>query len=447
LVKLNGGARGEAVRILAKVRTGGAYADDLLQDALCRSGLEQSDRALLSELVHGTLRWRGQLDWVLARFFKGDFAASPSSLQSILEIGLYQLRFLDRIPTYAAVSQAVALAKDAGGARWGGLVNAVLRRYLREGEDIEFPDLEKGSAWAISVRYSHPQWMIERWLRRFGTKRTVEYCKFNNSRPRKSLRISRSKMSVDAAVSYLTNLGVEVRRSAYFDDFLLCSGSLDVAADTNFVRGCFSVQDESTAIASTLLRPQQGDTILDMCAAPGGKTCHLTHLSGDSARIVAVDVQFDRLLKVRENAMRLDLKSILPVQADARRLEGGRFDKILLDAPCSGLGVLSRRSDLRWRKGPDDIRRIASLQRDLLSQAAGLLAARGTLVYSTCTLEKEETNDVVRQFLQENDDFRIDAGPAGIPHAFRDTSGCWLSYPFQHSMDGTFAVRLVRKAG
>lgn len=445
LASLNGDARGAAVRILDDVRLGGAYADDLLQNSLHRLGLAQADKALLVELVQGTLRWRGQLDWILTRFFKGDFDASPSRLRSILEVGLYQLRFLDRVPTYAAVSEAVSLAKQTGGVRWGGLVNAILRRYLREGKRIEFPAIKTDPTTAISVTYSHPPWMVERWLRRFGLTQTVEYCKFNNRRPTKSLRVNCAKMSTDEAANYLNGLGVEVKRSAYFDDFLLCSGSLDIAGDPNFVRGCFSVQDESTAIAATLLRPEADETVLDMCSAPGGKTCHLAHLSGDAARIIAVDVRLDRLLRVRENSRRLELNSIVPVLADARSLHGGPFDKILLDAPCSGLGVLSRRSDLRWRKRPEDIKRIATVQRDLLHKAGRLLKRGGALVYSTCTLEKEETENVIEEFLQVNNDFTVDHEGAGLPSIFQDRSGFWYSRPFEHTMDGTFAARLVRK--
>ncbi len=445
MARSSASVRGTAAAILDQVRRRGAYADELLDNSLRHNHWKPEDRALLIELVNGTLRWRGQLDWILAGLFRGNYESSSSLLRSILEVGLYQIRFLTKVPGYAAVSETVGLAKKSGGPAWGRLVNAVLRRYIRDEKALQWPSPRKPAAELIAVQFSHPEWIVNRWLKRFGCGKTIAFCEFNNRRPVLSLRVNPARARADRVRDQLASAGVQTEPSRYFKDFLRVSGSLDVARNQAFLEGRFTVQDESTAIPSILLNPQAGERVLDMCAAPGGKACHLAHLAEDSATVVAVDIRMDRLHRLRQNVQRLRLGSIKPVLADATCLPTGAFDKILLDAPCSGLGVLGRRADLRWRKQSEDIAAIKKVQRKLLQQAAKLLKNDGAIVYSTCSLEKEETEDIVAEFIEANEDFRVDTRRQDLPELFQTPEGYWRTLPFEHETDGTFAVRLVRR--
>ncbi len=434
------------VDILSAVRTRGAYADQLLKSTFESEAILPADKALLVELVHGTLRWRGQLDWVLAELYHRNFRKVSTILKSILEISLYQIRFLEKVPHYAAVSEGVRLAKQLGGPEWGKLVNGILRNYLRRESSIKLPEVRHDPVAAISVRHSHPDWIVRRWLQRYGESDTVRYCTYNNQRPCLSARVNLTKTSSEELIAQLQELEVTARRSEYFSDYLVLSGLVNPADNLLFQDGFFTIQDQSTALASLLLEPEPGDRILDLCAAPGGKTCHLAHLTQDRAEILAVDVNKDRLAQIGESAKRLGLSSIKVKLTDARSLSGSTFDKILLDAPCTGLGVLSRRSDLRWCKQPADLKKIVAIQIALLQNAARLLTPGGKLVYSTCSLEPEETEELLDRFLQQNEGFAL-AGTDVLPlQKFASRDGFFRSLPHVHGTDGAFAAALVRTA-
>jgi 16S rRNA (cytosine967-C5)-methyltransferase len=433
-----------AVDILEKIFADGLYADEALANSLAVSKLNQRDRSLLVELVNGTVRWRGQLDWILRELFHGRFDTSPLRLRAILEVSLYQLKFLDKIPSYAAVSEAVELAKILGGQAWGRLVNGVLRSYLRDAQKFSAPPRGKNLAAALAIQYSHPQWMLERWLARYDLAETERLCECNNRRPLISVRINPAKTTRALLLKKFEELGMRAEPSKFFDDFILLHQPDDVSALPLFQQGWFAIQDESTAIPCRLLSPQKGETILDICAAPGGKSCYLAHLVEDDARIIAVDRNPKRLRLLQQNVARFNLKSIRPVVADGASLTLKPVDKILLDAPCSGLGVLARRSDVRWKRTLDDITNIQKLQRALLENAHRLLKPGGALVYCTCTIEPEENEMVVRHFLEEHKNYEIEMKDANFDSKFFSADGFFRTLPQRHAMDGSFAVKLIK---
>lgn len=436
-------ARKISFELLERISNNGKFSNELIQDSLKKWNLSQKDRALILELVNGTLRWRGQLDWILSKYFRGNFEESPNKLKRILEVSLYQLRFLDKIPEYAAVSEGVKIAKEAGGNSWGRVVNGVLRNYLRKNSTLKLPSIKSNPVSAVSIQYSHPQWLVQRWLDRYGLERTVRLCEYNNRRPAVTLRVNSKKTTRTDLLRELETSGVHAGRSKYFKDFIKVSKPQNVTELPMFHEGYFTVQDESTAIAPLLLAPQKGEVVLDMCAAPGGKACYMAQQVGEGGKVLAVDVNPNRLKLLKENAARLRLKSVHAVVGNSAEIKLSQVDKILLDVPCSGLGVLAKRADLRWKRKPRDILNIRKVQKELLENAARLLKDGGVLVYSTCTLEPEENEELIVEFLDENPNFEIDRSFKSLNETFSSPEGFWRTMPYEHQMDGAFAVRLI----
>lgn len=433
-----------AYEILTRVLSEGTHADQAFEQVLKKSHLPAKDVGLLTELVNGTLRWRGQLDWVIKSYYRGKWSGLPPALLRILELGLYQLMHLSKVPAYAAVSESVEIARREGGEQWSKLVNGILRSYLRTGAKLQFPGIAEQPVEAVAVNYSHPSWLVRRWIQKWGVEKTVRYCQYNNTRPTLTLRVNTLKSDAVSLAAQLRDAGFQVTRSPYFADFLKIAKGANLTKTDAFRKGLFAIQDESTALAVRVLQPEPGDVVWDMCAAPGGKTAHVAAAMQNSGIICATDVKLERLKLLQENRARLQLGCVHVILADARHMELRKVTKILLDAPCSGLGVLARRADLRWRKKEKDIRNISRIQTALLNRAASCLQKHGVLVYSTCTLESEETEEQVTKFLQQHSDFVLQ--PAQDPDLmpFSQPGGFYCALPFQHRIDGAFVARLVR---
>jgi 16S rRNA (cytosine967-C5)-methyltransferase len=431
-----------AAEILQQRRVGGDFTEGLLGRALAKTGLSSADRALCQELVYGVVRWQVTLDWLIGR--KTDGREQKPGLQNLLRLGLYQIFWLDRIPDHAAVHETVELAKHDGFALQAGFVNAVLRGYLREAAETQklLAGLKTSQP---ALGWSHPEWLVARWQKRWGAEQTARLLEWNNTPPKTFARVNTLKTEAGALLEKWREENVEydsVQRGQLEENLVFeLKSHPPLASLESFRQGWFYVQDPGTLLAACQLGAQPGETILDFCAAPGGKTTFIAQLMNNRGRIVAQDISEERLKLIRENCARLGVTCVeptlpstlnpLPGQSGATTGQPSTaFDRILVDAPCSNTGVMRRRVDLRWRLQPEEIERLHAAQLALLKQAASKLKPVGVLIYSTCSLEPEENQEVVKQFLHEHANYKLESERELLP--FRD------------NVDGAFVACLKR---
>ena len=436
-----------ALNVLYHVDRRKAFADLLLNRALKDGELVPRDAALATELVNGTLRWRARLDWVLGRFVVAGLDTLTPWILNDLRLGAYQILFLDRIPPHAAVDESVKLARKYANPGAAGLVNAVLRKLLREGDGVPDPEtVISERAVALAVAFSHPQWLVERWLQRYGEEETRALLAADNRPSPVGLRVNPMRTDRETLRRALAARGIQAEAGAYSKLSLRVQGNLVPAGLPEFEHGDFFIQDESETLVGELVGALPGETVADLAAAPGGKATQIQEGRSSRGFLLASDSQPGRLTRVRENVKRMGVENVGVVCADARVLALSRpVDRVLLDAPCSGLGVLARRSDARWRKTPASIRTLLPLQQEMLEAAASHVRPGGTLVYSVCTLEPEEGRGQVDAFLGRHPEFTLEDA-AGILPPEVVTDGCLLVTPHRHGTDGAFAARLRRKA-
>ena len=441
---LYSGPRGTAVKVLNRVERTDSYLDKVLDSELRSGELSDPDKGLLNEIVHGVLRWQNRLDWVLNGFSHGNFAKSEINVKNTLRIALYQILFLERIPHAAAVNEGVEFIKRIRGDKPAGLVNAVLRNIIRNMEGIRYPDPAEDEVQYLAVFYSHPQWMVKRWLPRYGREETERLMMANNERPSLSLRINRLKISPDAFKRHLTEQQIPFTSSAYVTHFVRVKTLSRIGQMDLFRNGMFTIQDESAALPCQLLDARPGERVFDLCAAPGGKTTNIAEMMNDEGVIVALDKYEAKLSMIKGSADRLGLRSIQMLAADALTFDQPPADRILLDAPCSGLGTLSKKPDMKWKRDLSDITKLASTQRAMLEQAGRLLKPGGVLVYSTCTIEPEENEELIAAFLADHPEFRLEPAGQWIHSDLVSREGWVVTLPHRHGMDGSFAVRLAK---
>ena len=466
-----------AARVLQQRRADGEFIEDLLSAALAEAPLSSADRGLCQEITYGVVRWQATLDWLIARKTGG--REQKPGLQNLLRLGLYQIFWLDRIPDHAAVHETVELAKQNGFGAQAGFVNAILRGYLRAQDETKklLAGLKISQP---ALGWSHPEWLVARWQKRWGAENTAALLEWNNTPPKTFARVNALKFRRGEFHEPQTSgikLGTRITRSSEFK----AAGDLlthwrDENVEYDFVRrdwfeenlvfelkshpplnslasfrdGWFYVQDPSTLLAVGQLGPQPGETVLDFCAAPGGKTTFIAQLMNNQGRLVAQDISEERLKLVQENCARLGVtcvETMLNASSGSRRRQSAHylpgedqrrltsaamelFDRILVDAPCSNTGVMRRRVDLRWRIQPKEIERLRIAQLDLLNQAATQVKPGGVLVYSTCSLEPEENGEVVKEFLSGHADFKLESERELVP--------------FVDNVDGAFVAQLKR---
>jgi len=443
-----------ALQILLRVNTGRGRAREILDETIKSQDIVDPDKSLLTELVYGTIRWRGNLDWVIGTFIKTKkLKRLRPAVVEILRLGLYQLLFLDSIPDHAAVNESVEMSKRYKG--MSGLVNAVLRSAARNRGSIAYPNIRTDPIAHIAARYSHPKWLVKRWVERYGVDETIQLCIANNNRAPLFVRTNILKTSRDHLLQSLQEDGAEASASRNLPESVeILNLPTSINRLTAYNQGWFQVQDESSMLASHILDPQPGEAIIDACAAPGGKSTHIAELMGNKGRVLAFDIDPLRLPLIVESARRLGI-SILECQvADISRQDAcaPRVDRVLVDAPCTGLGVLRRRVEARWRRTPDELETFPELQYEILSSAARHVKSGGVLVYCTCTIEPEENQQVVERFLRENPDFRIQNALPFLLAELRErqseslvtAEGYMQTYPHLHDMDGFFAARMTR---
>jgi 16S rRNA (cytosine967-C5)-methyltransferase len=439
-----------ALRVLERVERGAAFADLALHAGLRGGGLGVRDRALATELVCGTLRWRGRLDWLLGQVIPRPFESLEPPVRSLLRLGAYQIVMLESVPAPAAVDQSVRAARAIGLERATGLVNAALRRLAREHRELVPPSLAEDPVGHLVHALSLPEWLARRWLEEFGPEEAAALAAASNTVPPLGVRCP-SAAARDALLEELRPRWPDARAMRFAPFGAVLGRGGNPAADPAFAAGRFAVQDEGSQLAVALLDPQPGERALDVCAAPGTKANAIAEQVGPSGRVVAVDINPRRLALVGREARRLGLANLVLHAADARQdlsepAPPASFDRVLVDAPCSGLGTLRRNPDLRWRVTPAHSRELAPVQLALLRRAALALRPGGALVYSTCTLSPEENEAVVQAFLADASEFRP-APPDAIAASLRPllgSDGFLRTFPHRHDADGFFAARLER---
>ncbi|MCX5840389.1 MAG: 16S rRNA (cytosine(967)-C(5))-methyltransferase RsmB [Deltaproteobacteria bacterium] len=442
--------RSLAVDILNRIDEAGLFAEPLLDQALSGSRLTNiHDRHLLTEIVYGTLRKRGRIDGIIARFYNGDRAGMETGVKNILRTAVYQLLFTDRIPPFAIVNEAVKIAKISHRAS-SGLVYAILRNIIRRQENITDPDFSKNPAAHISQVHSHPLWLVERWLKQFGPEETLAICRANNDIPPLSVRINRLKTTREPVLAELGQSVFETRKTAFSPDGLILSGGAVPLRETpSYREGHLPIQDEASQLITCLVDPKPGMTVLDACAGAGIKTSHLAERMQNRGRILALDRSGQKLKAQRANMKRLVITivetSIQDVSEDPDDALPGAFDRVLVDVPCSGLGTLRRNPEIKWRIRPADIDDFSSLQKRLIDQAARCLKRGGILVYSTCTLTPEENEAVIRDFLSRSGDFHLENPPDLVPASMVTGEGFFKTRPDLHTTDGFFGAILRRR--
>jgi len=442
--------RQAAYLTLLRIEKERSYADILIDQELQEGELAGPDRGLYTELVYGTLRKQGTLDHIIGQFSKTPPGRLERSVMLLLRLGLYQMFFLDRIPVSAAVNETVNLAKQYS-SRSAGFINAVLRSADRGRENIIYPDPDKEPAAWLAAKHSHPLWIAEGWLAQLGFAEAARLAAAMSAPPPFTIRVNRLKTDRAALIERLQSEGVSAIPCAHAPDGLTITSSISLASLKSFGEGLFAVQDEASQLAALLLSPQPGDSILDLCAAPGGKASYLAELTGDGCTLVACDRNPRKLALIREVVERLGIKNISVTLLDAtkplEKLEKRLFDRILVDAPCSGLGVIHRNPEGKWWKEPSDPLRLAITQRAILANAAGRLKPGGVLVYSTCSTSLEENEQVVEHFIKHHPYFMIEPVSTILPQTagMQTENGFFRSWLHRDGMDSFFAARLIKK--
>ena len=439
--------RGCAVKILNRVERTDAYLDKQLDKELRNTDFSGQDKALLYEIVHGVIRWMGRLDWILSGFYKGQFSKAIPILKNALRVALYQIMFLDKVPEYAIVNEAVEFVKKLQGQKPADITNAILRNILKSKDSLRYPDPQQDEIGYLSTYYSHPTWMIKRWLPRFGRAATEALLAANNERPVLTLRVNTKKVNFQDFENILCSVNLKFVKGRYYPEFLKLTNLSNIRQWQYFTEGYFNVQDESASLACRLLNVKPGMRVLDLCAAPGGKSAYLANLMEDNGEIVALDKFEARLALVEKSLQRLAITSVKTYPIDALEYETENlFDAILADVPCSGMGTLCKKPDIKWKKDLLDIRKLAEIQGKLLKKASTLIKIGRAIVYSTCTIEPEENIEVVKKFLDENVNFSLESAQQFVPLDVVDENGCVQTYPHIHKMDGAFAARIVRNS-
>lgn len=408
-------ARSGAVEVLEQVLCQGAYTNIAINKYLRQHQLSDLDRRLMTELVYGTVKALGTVDWYLKQVVDRPLERLEDKVLQVLRSAVYQLFYMERIPASAACNEAVKLARSYSNEGSAKFVNGVLRNLLRKKDELVFPNPEEDDLEYLALKYYHPKWLLKRWLGVFGKEGTVKLCEFDNSPALVCLRVNTLVTDQEALMTALTEAGAEVRASAWSDDGIVCEKLPALGEMLKKLERDFYVQDESSMLVADVLGPEPGQKVLDMCSAPGGKTTHIAQLMDNEGSIIACDIHAHKLELIRDNAQRLGIKIIEPTLKDATVYQPEwreQFDRVLVDAPCSGLGVLRRRAEARWRESKKNLQEFPPLQLRILENACRYVKPEGTLVYSTCTVEYSENHYLVQKFLEKHPEWEY----AGVRH-------------------------------
>ncbi len=437
-----------ALLILYEINEKDAFSNIAINQELRNKPYKQLDKGLITELVYGVLENQIYIDYIIDQFSTHSIEKMNPYTLNLLRLGIYQLLFLDKIPDFAAVNETVNISKKYC-KKTTGFINGVLRNIQRNGENIGFPNPEKDIIKYLSIKYSHPQWLVETFLNNFGRGFTEELLEANNAVPNLYVRINTLKIGIDDCIKLLIDEGYTVKQSPFIKEAVIVDGIHNIEQSDLYKKGYIQIQDFGSMLVAKILDPKEGDFIIDVCSAPGGKATHIAQLMNNKGTIIARDIHDHKLKLVGKNAERLGVTIIKTENFNGNDLDKNllsRADKVLVDAPCSGLGIIRRKPEIKYRKQPADIESIMTIQYDILKNASKYLKPGGELVYSTCTINPKENEDIVQEFLDRNSDYTLvdigDKYKGFIPgeHA----KNMIQLYPNIHNTDGFFISKIMR---
>lgn len=443
-------AREAALKILYEINEKGAYSNIALNKYFSSEELRKIDRAFVTELVYGTIKWKLTIDRVIAAYSNIRMEKLSPWILNILRLGAYQILKMTKVPDSAACNESVNLAGRYGHKASAGFVNAVLRNIAKNGAQVAIPSKEKDLTGYLSVSYSYPKWLTEKYVGLFGSEFAESLMDAGNAVPELTLRTNTLRITPEELIEELKKEGLEATVGKYVREAVVLKSTAAVAKLKAFHDGLFQVQDESSMLPVTILAPQPGETVLDACSAPGGKATHMAQLMQNRGTIVARDVYEHKLKLIDSAADRLGISIVKSELHDATipdKSNERAFDRVLLDAPCTGLGIIRRKPDIKWARETKGIESITKWQKTLIQTVSAALKPGGVLVYSTCTLLPEENEEIVRTFLKNNQDFVEDDIAPFLPKALavHARGGTLQLYPNRDGIDGFFMARLRRK--
>lgn len=406
--------------------------------------LEPRERAQVREYVQNILRKRSYLDFLIDHYATIDVTEMKTDLKNILRLGIYDMLFMDSTPDYAAINEAVELGKAKMGSKTGDLINAILRNLQRDIEQLPKPQF-KDRTKLVATTFSHPEWLVSRWSSRFGEREAFQLMQANNTRPSFYVRANTMRTTIANFELRMEKLGVEFEASDWLPNFYKVQSVQPFIEKGLLKKGICQVQDIAAGFAPFILDPQPNEKIYDLCAAPGTKSIMISDLTEGESDILAVDISGERLEKLAESALNFGAENIKIRRGDILELSLPLADAVLLDAPCTGTGVLSKRADLRWRRDEEGLKNAVELQDQLLEEAANMVKRGGRLVYSTCSLEPEENMEQVQKFLENYPTFELQPLEDFVPEEVLTEDGlAYQTYPHKHDSDGHFGVLLIR---
>jgi 16S rRNA (cytosine967-C5)-methyltransferase len=438
--------RAIATHILNRYDRSDSYIDKLLESELKRTDMGRKDKALLTQLVNGTVRWRAKLDWVLIGFFHGEFHKSLSIVKNSMRIALYQILFMDKIPEHAAINESVELVKQVQGQKAASLVNGVLRNIVRNKANIRFPNENDDRIFYLSIIHSHPKWMTKRWVRFWGEEFAIELMKANNQIPYIAMRINKLKTTKEEVEAILTKNEIKFEESVYHPGTYKVKNLGNSVSKTEiFQKGFMTVQDPAASLAAVLTDAKPGMKVIDLCAAPGGKSFKIAEMMENKGKLVSNDKYWGKLKMLTAEAERLGIEIIEQHKEDSAECTAEeKADVVLIDAPCSGSGTFSKKPDIKWKKEIEDVYKLTRIQKDILKNAPNLVKDDGAIVYSTCSLEPDENMEIAKWFLNTFPEYKIDPAEQYLPKEICK-DGAMQMFPHLHGTDGAFAIRFVKK--
>ncbi|OPX51279.1 16S rRNA (cytosine(967)-C(5))-methyltransferase RsmB [Clostridium thermobutyricum] len=436
-------SRSIAIKVLNRVLLEGAYSNIALSKELDSSNLNSKDKGLVTEIVYGTLRRKRTLDLIIGSFVR-DISIMDKRILNILRAAIYQLRFLDKIPSYAACNEAVEEAKKIS-LKSSKLVNGILRNYLKKEGKVNIKFSNK--LYKLAYDYSFEPWLVRLFISQYGENKAIKIMKGLNSTPSITLRVNSLKGDYDSVLEELERLGYNVEEGSISPDAIVIKGGSAIEANELFNEGKCTVQDESAMLVAPVLDLEKEDTVLDICSAPGGKTTHIGEILENTGKVLAFDLHENKLSLIKENCDRLGVKNVELSQMDGTILNEKLInigDKVLIDVPCSGLGIIRRKPEIKWNKNKDDLKSLIKIQREIMKNSWQYLKSGGVMVYSTCTLNREENEENIRWFLKSYEDAKLDTVFIGKGENIEYTEDGMVTILPNKNMDGFFIAKLKK---